>query len=151
MKHKKRPTKARKNNRGGGAIRSIGKSVGIALPVTGAAGVLLMVPVTALLLCTANPNAYHTVAGLALLYVTALFGGALATWLHHRRAPLLCGAAMGGALILLLILCSLVLPGNANSYTPSLRVGLHALVLPCTVVGALMGARERSTRPRRHR
>ena len=136
---------------GEGSLRSIGKSVLIALPVTGAVATLLMLPVTALLLCTANPNAHHTAAGLALLYVAALFGGALATRLHHRRAPLLCGAAMGGAMLLLLILLALLLPSTESGDTVALRVGLHALILPCTVAGALLGAKERSARPRRRR
>ena len=150
MKHKKRKTRARKGG-GEGALRSIGKSVLIALPITLAVTALLILPVTALLLCTANPDAYHTAAGLALLYVAALLGGALATRLHHRRAPLLCGAAMGGTLLLLLTLLALILPDANHTYTPALRVGLYALLVPCTVLGALLGARERSARPRRHR
>lgn len=150
MKSKKKPSKTRKIIGEEPSLQSLGKSVLLALPITVAFALLLMLPVTALLLKTGNPNAYHTGAGLAILYLATLLGGTITTRLHHRRTPLLCGLAMGGALLLLLLVISLILPGNAHTYSTALQVGLHALLLPTALLGSYLGAKERSV-PRRHR
>ena len=147
MKSKKKPARARRMSAEEPSLRSIGKSVLLALPITAAIAVLLMLPATALLLTTKNPNAYHGVVGSILLYLTAILGGTLATRLHRRRMPLFCGLAMGAALLLLLLVLSLILPGSPNKYNTALRVGLHALLFPATVLGAFLGAKE----PRRRR
>ena len=74
-----------------------------ALPITMAAGLLLLLLSTALLLSTKDPDRYHTAAALAVLYCTAFLGGLIAVRLSHRRSPLLCGLCEAVLLILLFL------------------------------------------------
>jgi len=149
MKHPKRITKRRSVPHEDVTVKSIFKSVFLALPIAAAIGLLLLLPVTALLLRSKDPNAYHTAAGLTLLYLVTLLGGIIAARLHHRRAPLFCGLAMGSAILLTLLVLSLILPDSAHSYTPALRVGQHALLFPAAVAGALLGAKKQTAGSRR--
>lgn len=134
------------------SLGSVLKSALIATPIALAIGMLLVLFATAILSATDDPNKYHTVAGLLLIYLTALLGGTLATRLHRRRTPLFCGITMGFLLLLLLLLISLVLPNSGHEYGNAMQIGLHALLFPATVAGALLGAREhRAKRRKRHR
>lgn len=130
-------------------MTSVCKSVLLALPIIMIIGLVLLLCTTAILLTTKNPDAYHTAAGLALLYLISLFGGAIATRLHARRTPLFCGMTMGAAILLLLLILSLILPGSDHTYTGALQIGLHALLLPMAITGALLGAREKKPTRRR--
>ena len=148
--HKKSP------RRGGSSevvsLGSVLKSVLFAAPIALATGVLLILLAAAILSATGDPLKYHTVMGLFLIYLTALLGGTLATRLHGRRTPLLCGVAMGSLLLLLLLMLALVLPDSTHEYSTAMQIGLHALLFPATVIGALLGAREKRARGRkRHR
>ena len=125
------------------------KCVFCALPVTVLMGALLLLGATALLLRTADPNRYHTVVGVALLYLIAAIGGRNATAFYGRRAPLLCGFFEGICLMLLLSLPSLFLPSSlANG---ALTLLLRLLILPASIGGALFCARKRKTRHHRIR
>ena len=149
MKNKKRTAKRRAVGSEEPSLQSISKSVLLALPITAAISILLMLPVTAILLATKDPNAYHTAAGLLLLYLATILYGAIATRLHRRRMPLFCGLCAGAAMLLLLLILSLILPNSTHAYTTALRVGQHALLFPAALAGALLGARE-PKRQRRH-
>ena len=133
------------------SVKSIFKSVFLALPIATILGMLLLVLATALLLRSKDPNAYHTAAGLVIIYLVALLGGIITARLHHRQAPLLCGLAMGAVMLFMLVLISLILPDGSHNYTPAMRLGQHTLILPCAVVGALLGAKKRIAQPHRHR
>ncbi len=151
MKRKKRTAKRRVAGSEEPTLQSISKSVLLALPITAVIGILLMLPVTAILLATKDPNAYHTVAGLVLLYLVTLLGGAVATRLHRRRTPLFCGLATACVMLLLLLMVSLILPSSQHSYGTALRVGQHALLFPAATAGALLGAKEPKKQRRRAR
>lgn len=125
------------------------KCVLYALPVTVLLGALLLLGTTALLLRTADPIRYHTVAGMAALYLVAAMGGHLATRLYGRRAPALCGFFEGLCLMLLLSLPSLYFPTSfANG---ALTLLLRLMILPASWCGALACARKRKMRHRRTR
>ena len=79
---------------------SVLKSALLAAPIALTVGILLVLLVSALLSGTADPDKYHTVSGLFLIYLSALLGGLVAVRLHHRQAPLFCGLAVGGILLL---------------------------------------------------
>ena len=148
--HKKSP------RRGGSSevvsLGSVLKSVLFAAPIALATGVLLILLAAAILSATGDPLKYHTVMGLFLIYLTALLGGTLATRLHGRRTPLLCGVMMGSLLLLLLLMLALILPNSGHEYSTAMQIGLHALLFPATVIGALLGARKKRTKGhKRHR
>ena len=149
MKHAKRITKKRSTPHEDVTIKSVFKSVFLALPIAVAIGLLLLLPITALLLRSKDPNAYHTAAGLALLYLVTLLGGIIAARLHQRRAPFFCGLAIATVMLLVLLLLSLVLPSSTHNYTPALRVGQHALLFPAALAGTFLGAKEQKIK--RHR
>lgn len=148
MPKKKRTAKRRAAKSEAVSLQSVFKSVLLTLPIVAALGLVLLLLTTAALLKTGDPDAYHTAAGLVLLYLIALLGGAIATRFHGRRTPLFCGLAMGAAMLLLLLVVSLALPDSDHAYKSALRVGQHALLFPVAIIGALLGAREKKT-PRR--
>lgn len=149
MQKKKRTPKRRAVSSEAVSLMSVCKSVLLTLPIIAMIGLVLLLCTTAILLNTKNPDAYHTAAGLALLYLISLFGGAIATRLHARRTPLFCGIAMSAAVLLLLLIASLILPGSDHTYTSALQIGQHALLFPMAIIGALLGAKEKKT-ARRH-
>ena len=56
---------------------------------------------------------------------------------------------MSAAVLLLLLIASLILPGSDHTYTSALQIGQHALLFPMAIIGALLGAKEKKT-ARRH-
>lgn len=127
------------------------KSILLALPVTVATGLLLLFITTALLLCTGDPDRYHTVAGYVLIYATAFIGAFAAVRINRRRAPLLCGLGAGASLLLLITVVGLCLPAAWRNTTPvALSLLTHALLLPAALLGAFAAARK-AERRRRHR
>ena len=133
------------------AFPALAKSVLTALPITAALGLLLLFLATALLLLTKDPDRYHTVAALVVLYVTAFCGGAIATRLHHRRSFLLCGLLEGVLLVLLLALIALFLPDAwKHGDTGARALGLRAAVILIAPIGAFLATRQKKQK-RRHR
>ena len=121
-----------------------------ALPITMAAGLLLLLLSTALLLSTKDPDRYHTAAALAVLYCTAFLGGLIAVRLCHRRSPLLCGACEAALLILLFTVLSLFLPDEwRHVRSGGLALLSRVLLLPASILGAFTGAK-RSRAKHRH-
>ena len=147
--NKKKPSRSRRNGSTSpkNPLSALAKSVLIALPVTMGVGLLLLIGTTALLLCTKDPGRYNTVAGLAVLYVTALLGGGIATWLFDRRSPALCGTVMG--LILFLLLC---IPPLFSAQDGIQNAGIAFLarlaLLPAALLGALTSTPKKKKRRR---
>ena len=129
---------------------AMAKSVLFALLGALAAGLLLLLIFTAVLLSTKDPDRYRPIAGTAALYLTAAFGGMLASRFYGRRAPVLCGFFEGLALFLLFTVASLCLPGDGGG-NRALAFLLRLLVLPASLLGAWLAARktDRRRRPRR--
>ena len=113
------------------------KSVLLALFVSMATGLLLLVITTSVLLCTKDPDAYRPVMGPVLLYLTALIGGILATALYHKRSPVLCGAAEGLLLLLITLLPALFWQMPEQGQTARTLL-LRCLILPISLLGALL-------------
>lgn len=149
MQKKKRTPRRRAVSSEAVSLLSVCKSVLLTLPIITVIGLVMLLCITAILLNTKNPDAYHTAAGLALLYLVTLFGGLIATRLHARRTPLFCGIAIGAAVLLLLLVLSLILPNSDHTYKSTLQIGQHALLFPMATVGALLGAREKKPSRRR--
>lgn len=150
MKRRKGQRRSRGHAAGEGvSIGSVLKSALSATAIAFAVGMLLILLVTAILSGTADPDKYHTVWGLILIYLTALLSGAIATRLHHRQASLFCGLAAGAVLLLILLALSLILPDSGHASGTARQIGLHALLLPVAVLGALLGARKRKERSRK--
>lgn len=148
--HEKSPARQRRARRQAERPQSLAammKRVLLALPFTVLWGAFMLCGCTALLLLLPNPIRYARTAGLLCLYLTAAFGGMLATRLYGRRAPLLCGLASG----LLLTLCLgapalFLLHSNTNAAAALL---MRLLTPIASLLGALFAARKRKTR--RHR
>ena len=123
-----------------------------ALPITAGVGLLLLVIFTAILLNTRDPGRYHTAAGIGLLYLTAFFGGLIATRLYRRRSPLLCGLTEAMLLILLITVAAFFLPNEWRSATNGgLSLLARLLLLPVSLLGAMLSARKRTGGRRRRR
>ena len=129
------------------SAKTVLKSCLFALLIGSAAGVLAAALSTWLLLKTKDPTAPILPVGMALSYLTALFCGFLATRFSARRAPLLHGAVLG-ALLLLVTLAFLPF-GSDTEQTGAIGVLLHALLLPVTCGGALLGAKTPSNKHKR--
>lgn len=124
------------------------KNCFFALLISMALALLLCALGTALLLKTGDPGRYLGAAGVTVLYLICFLCGGIATRLSGRRAPLLCGAASGAMLLLLTL--ALLPFGTQGGRGPALSFGLHALLLPVCVCGALLAARQKQA-PRRKR
>ncbi len=142
LKHKKA---ARRPHAANPQATTLGRCTLLALPLTVAVGLLLLLFLTALLLVTKDPGRYVGGIGLASLLLTALVGGTLCVRLYGRRSPLLCGLLMGACLVLLFTIPSFFLSDTLRAGNLLLRI----LALPCAVLGAMLGARQK--RRRRHR
>ena len=142
-KHKK-AHRARRASEGASGLSASLRATLIALPITLLLGVGLLLAATALLLSTKDPDRYHTVVSLPILYLTAFLGGIIATRIAHRHSPFLCGTALGAMLALLFSLVALFLPeGLAISGAGYAKFLLRLVVVPAAVLGALLGAREK--------
>ncbi len=147
LDHEKSPTRQRRPRRNAERPQSLAammKCVLLALPFTVLLGALLLCGCTALLLLTQNPIRYTRIAGLLCLYLTAAFGGMLATRLYGRRAPVLCGLTLGLLLMLCLGIPALLLLRSSTGAAAALLMRL--LIPPASLLGALFAARKRKTR-----
>ena len=125
------------------------KSVLLALPATVAMGLLLLVITTAILLSTKDPDRYRPAVGLVLLYLTAFLGGVFSTALYQKRSPALCGLFEGILLLLITATPALFLQENAQTGA-ALGLLLRCVILPASLVGAMLCARKPKKR-RKHR
>lgn len=116
-----------------------------ALAVTAAVGLLLLLFLSAVLLSTNDPGRYATGAGLAALLLTAMIGGTVCVRLYGRRSPVLCGLLMGACLVVAVSVPSLFHPGTTHASAFLLRT----LALPCALLGAFLGAKQKKRRRRR--
>ena len=145
----KRKKAARRHTEESVSLKTVLKSTLFALPVAALAGLFLSLIATAILLKAKNPTALATIVGRALFYLTAVILGATAVRIHKRRAPFFCGLFGGALLLCLQIACLLALPSSGTGST-ALSLLLHALILPVTMLGALLAAREKKQKRRRH-
>ncbi|MBQ8356366.1 MAG: hypothetical protein IJX39_01000 [Clostridia bacterium] len=155
--HQKPQKAARRHRRtateqeGAPTLSALMKSVLVALPITVTVGLLLLLLSSVLLLSAKDPDRYHTGVAFTLLYLTAFIGGAIATRLQHRRAPLFCG--LGEALLLLLFITVLAfcLPDAwGHSMSGALALLTRLLLLPASLAGALLAARQKKKTRRHH-
>ena len=137
---------------GAPTLGSLMKCALCALPITAIAGLLLLLLATAILLATKDPNHYHTGVSLALLYLTAFLGGAIATRLYRRRSPLLCGLCEALLLLLLTTAIGFFLPDAwQHDISGGIALLTRVLLLPAAICGALLAARKPKTGKRRRR
>lgn len=129
---------------------AMARSVLFALLGAIAAGLLLLLIFTAVLLSAKDPDRYRPIAGTAALYLTAAFGGMLASRFYGRRAPVLCGFFEGLCLLLLFTVLALCLK-ESDGGNRALSFLLRLLVIPASLLGAWLEAKraERRGRPRR--
>ena len=149
MSTPKRKRATRRRTEESVSLKTVLKSTLFALPVAALVGLLLSRVVTAVLLKTKNPTAPSTVAGRILFYITAAVLGAVTVRIHKRRAPFFCGLVGGVLLLSLQIACFLALQGTGAGST-ALSLLLCVLILPVTLLGALLAAREKKQKRRRH-
>ena len=76
-------------------------------------------------------------AGILLLYLTALIGGWIANRLYGRRAPVLCGLGMGFAFFLLFTVLALAIPVKADHST-ALALLFRTFLIPTALAGAAL-------------
>ncbi|MBE6604651.1 MAG: hypothetical protein E7639_02970 [Ruminococcaceae bacterium] len=125
------------------------KNCFFALLISAGLALLLCTLATALLLKTADPGSYDDAVGIGVMYLICFLCGGIATRLSGRRVPLLCGA-VSGAMLLLATLAFLPFYGK-GSENAALSFGLHALLLPVCVCGALLAARQKQATRRKRR
>ena len=125
---------------------SVWKSALIALPITVAVALLLLLLSTLALLCTKDPIRYKTVFGVAVFYLCGAIGGFICTRLCGRQFPLLSGLLVGGGLWCLFALPALLIPGEVSKLAGLL---LRAPILMSALGGAMLGCREKKRRGRR--
>ena len=122
-----------------------------ALPLTAGVGLLLLLLSTALLLTTKDPAGHHTALGIAIVFLTAVVGGAAAARFHKRRVPVLCGLTEALFLLLLTLPAPLLLPAAWQHTRPTaVNVVLHAALFPLCVAGALLASRPPKKNRKRH-
>lgn len=129
--------------------RTPAKSALFALLLSLSFAALSLLLFSRLLLFTKSPTRYPAATGMALFYLTAALAGFLATRLHGRRAPLLCGAFAGVFLFLLTLTVALLLPHTAGGGLGAKGLLFRSLLFPATLAGAFWGARQKKVR-RRH-
>ncbi len=125
---------------------------------TAAKGFLITLGIGAALLLAAalcvyflpDPSPAIRPTGVAVALLTALAGGYVSGKLHGH-APALCGLLNGALLSALMLLLSLFLRSDAAGYSAWISALLHAMIPLCSVVGAMMGVRKKSTPKRRRR
>lgn len=133
-------------------LGSLMKCALCALPITAGVGLLLLLLTAALLMKTGDPNRYHTVAGLALLYLTAALGGMIATRLYRRRSPLLCGLAEGLLLLLLVTVAAFFLPSDLRgTVARGMAILSRVMLMPASLLGAMLASRPKTQRRKRRR
>ena len=147
MGFKKR--KASKATQDFATFGEIGKSILKALPVALLAGILLLLGATALLMTTQDPAKHHASLALTSLYLSALLGGIAATRFCHRRAPAFCGIGIGMLLLLLFSALSILLPGELAAQDGALGVLARSAVPAASLLGSMLGAKEKKRRHRR--
>ena len=140
MRSKKR-SKSSKSSKAPGVTTLI-RAAALSLLITVPFSLLLLLIAASLLLKTDNPSYATGVTGTAVLLLSALIAGVLATRLHHRKTPLLCGITTGILLLLCLCITSVVLPVNEAPRSLLISLLLHAAVLPLAILGAKLGGRE---------
>ena len=124
------------------------KNCFFALLISAPLALLLLGAATFILLKTEDPTRYQDVAGIVVLYLVALACGAISARLTSRQAPVLCGI-LTGAMLLSVTLIALLF-GKQGGTSTAVSFGLHALLLPVCAVGALLGARQKAARRKRH-
>ena len=152
LQTKQKAARRRRQSKETAGVPTLGSTVKcilIAFPITVGAGLLLLFATAALLLLTKDPDRYHTVAALILLYLTAAIGGAVATALCRRRFPLLCGLGEAALMILFTAAVGLCMPAAWRHNTPwSIALLERVLLLPASLLGAWLISRRKAKRRR---
>ncbi len=125
---------------------SVWKSALLALPITVAVALLLLLLSTLALLATKDPIRHKTIVGIAVLYLSGAVGGVVCTRLCGRQFPLLSGLLVGAGLFVLFTVPALFLRGEISKLAGLL---LRAPVVLTALGGAALGCREKKRR--RHR
>ena len=127
-------------------MRDVGKGILISL------GIALLLNLLASLAAyfAPDPAALARPLGLAASAVTALLGGYVTARIH-RHAALFCGLANGCGMITLLLLSSFCVGSLASGYSFPVTLLLHLAYVALSLVGALLGIRQKpkSTTKRR--
>lgn len=89
-----------------------------------------------------DPAALARPLGLAASAVTALLGGYVTARIH-RHAALFCGLANGCGMITLLLLSSFCVGSLASGYSFPVTLLLHLAYVALSLVGALLGIRQK--------
>lgn len=137
-----------------GGQPSITRSILSGLLWAAAAVILLLFMLALAVYSTDDPGSLVLPAALAALYISAFAGGLAAAW-KNRGDALACGVLFGGAMFLVIIIISLIIPGGAASkFGFWTSAGMHALLIPFSLLGAYAGVSLRqsgSSRRRRRR
>ena len=149
-KTKRHPYKKRSQGESKNASVSLLSRVLLALPCTFLVGLLLLLPVTAILLSAKDPQALLLPISLILCYLTAFFGGMIVMKMSNRRAPLFYGGALGVLLLLFYLLAALLAPRVSDISVLAERGHVARIFLPiATMLGAKFAARKKRA-VRRH-
>ncbi len=141
MRSKKRNKRAKTSKTSG--IATLLRAASLSLLITIPLSLLLLLLAAALLLKVNDPGSTIGVTGIAVLFISSLLCGVLATRLHRRKTPLLCGITSGILLLLFLCIASALLPTDKAPHSLLITLLLHVMILPLTILGAKLGGREK--------
>lgn len=128
-----------------GVLSSSLRGLSVALLV----GFCLLMVASVAIYSLADPNRYVSSASLSVLLISALFGGFAATRINGGSA-LLCGLLTAALLLAVTFLLSLPLSTSLSADRPiSLSVGLRGIAIGASVLGALIGAKEKKKKKKR--
>ncbi len=111
----------------------------------------LMIPLGgALCFATEDPTSPIPAVGLAIRFLSALFGGVVAVR-RNRGKVLLSGGLCGLILFLFTALLGLILPLQSRPFSIGISRLLRFAILPISLLGAVIGAkRQKTVRHKRH-
>lgn len=151
LKKRRRRRHSTAANEGSLTLATPLKATLIALPITLVLGLCLLLVATALLLSTKDPDHYHGTVALPMLYLTAFLGGMITVRIAHRHSPFVCGVCEGILLVALFSFVALILPDTLSSAgTGYVKFFLRLVIIPASLLGAFLGAREKKHKRRRH-
>lgn len=99
---------------------------------------------------TPDPGAFTLVGALAALYLSAFAGGFAASL--RAGGDNIAGLLCGGILIVIIFILSLIFNGGASDSVGVWQsVGLHAVILPFSLLGSLAAANIKKSQSRKHK
>lgn len=142
-------SKKRRRGRQDSSPASFSVALASGLAAAAASALLMLLILSGIVYSTPDPGSLILPAALAAFYISAFCGGFTAAF-AMRGEPLLSGGLTGTVYFIAVLLLSLMLPGGACERVGVwASVGLHAVAVAFSLLGALAGTNIRMKEKRR--